>query len=74
MSDRNARQKSEFSVVPQSPAGQRPASGHGGRTYIREEPPQGRENRDKDAFAGNIWDLLGPSKVSPNQERIAKLA
>jgi len=74
MSDQDARQKSEFFVVPQSPAGQRPASGHGGRTYIREEPPQGRENRDKGAFAGNIWDLLGPSQVSPKQERIAKLA
>ena len=27
-----------------------------------------------DPFEGNIWDILGPSQVSPKQERIAKLA
>jgi RNA-directed DNA polymerase len=78
MSDRNARQKSEFFVVPQSrdePASPPPSErGHGGRTHTREEPSQGRESRGGGAFEGNIWDLLGPSQVSPNQERIATLA
>lgn len=74
MSDRNARQKSEFFVVPQPLAGDVPASDHGGRTHTREEPPQERENRDMDTLEGNIWGLLEPSQVSTKQERIATLA
>lgn len=72
MSDRNARQKSEFFVVPtRSRGGPRE---HGGRTHTREEPPQGRKNRDMAALLRNTWDLLGPTQVPTNQERIGTLA
>ena len=74
MSDPDARQKSEFFVGPPPFAGPGPADDHGGRTHTREEPPQDRENRDRDTLEGNIWDRLGPSQVSTKRERIATLA
>ena len=73
MSHRNARQKSESIIVPKS-SGEHSPGGHGGRTYTREEPPQGRVDRDMDTLEGNIWGLLGPSQVLTRQERIATLA
>lgn len=72
MSDRDARQKTEFFVVPTRSRGD--SRNHGGRTHTREEPPQGRKNRDMATLLGDIGDLLGPTQVPTKQERIDTLA